>query len=397
MCKNAAMKPSLSFLFILFLLLSSCQLLDPPLSMGQPREEHGGMVPSDVPAEPDTSLFVTALCFPASYDWRKDSLYGRVECVLKLFRNGEEVLALAAGPGTKVSSSQDAHHVIDGHLYTEFQGSGGTTLSRDGEEIASWYGAERLCGLLVKDDVLHTLSYGAKGLVYRRKGAEVLRVADGEPIGGFRQDTWEPTGALYEQDGRICFAFQAPREGRTTVFIVRDGEPEAVLSAVGAQALDARLLVGSPSVIYNRNGVTRMTHKGESWNLSYTSEMLWEDAGAVLMNGKPVALGRYRCRGDRKSVCCIGRQNQSATISGDPASVFVLRDSSIVAVKRDGDIPPDCYYLSRDCACLSPNGELTMALTPRDISARPYVLCGGEKQEYPVYGFITSVSYHITH
>ena len=152
------MKPSSFLSSILFILLAACQLLDPPLSLGEPREQHGTVVPSDpVPAEPDTSLFVTALCFPPSYDWRKDSLYGRVECTIKLFRNGEEVLSVPAGQGTQVGASQDAHHVVEGHLYTEFQGAGVTVLCLDGEQVASWEGAERLCGLLEKDGVLHTV------------------------------------------------------------------------------------------------------------------------------------------------------------------------------------------------------------------------------------------------
>lgn len=392
------MKPSPSFCFLILIPLCSCQLLDPPLSMGEPRQEHGS-VPAETPvsAEPDTSLFVTAICFPLSYDWHKDSLYGRVGCTLKMFRNGEEVLALQAGPGTQVSTSLDGHHLIDGRLYTEFSGPGGTSVWRDGELIASWQGTERLCGLLEKQGVLHSLGAGPGGLVYRRAGAEILRVADGEPFGGFRQEGYGQTGALYQQDSTVCFCFLSSRDGTRKVFVSRNGEPSAVLGARDAKVLDARLIDGVPAVFFCRGSDSYLAVGSQEWSMTYLGGMIWDCASVIVLDGQPAVLGRYRYTSGSAPVWCIGRPNMSMTISGKPSYFYIKDGSEVLSVSEGGEIPDGCYFPSRDCACLSPDGSLTMALTPKDISARPYVLCGGEAREYPVHGFLTSVSYHITY
>lgn len=392
------MKPSLSFSFLIPIVLVSCQLLDPPLSMGQPRQEHGSAQSGvQTPAEPDTSLIVTALCFPPSYDWRKDSLYGRVECTLKLFRNGEEVLALQAGPGTQVSTSLDGHHLIDGRLYTEFSGPGGTSVRRDGELLASWPGTERLCGLLERQGVLHTLGSGPGGLVYRRGGAEILRVADGVPFGGFRQDGYGQSGALYQQDSAVCFCFLSSRDGTPKVFVSRDGEPGAVLGTGQARVLDARLLDGTPAVFLCREADSYLVVGRQEWSMTYLGGMIWDSASLVMLDGQPAVLGRYRYAPGSEPVWCIGRPNMSMTVSGKPACFFIKDGSEVIAVSEGREIPDGCYFPGRDCACLSPDGALTVALSPKDMSARPYVLCRGEVREYPVHGFITSVSYHISY
>ncbi|MBR4809841.1 MAG: hypothetical protein IK031_06145, partial [Bacteroidales bacterium] len=85
-------------------------MLDPPLSMGGPRErERLSDSVSDGRKERrrDTLLLVSAVCYPEDYDWQRDTAYGRVPCSVKLFSGKREVLSVPAGPGTGVGASID--------------------------------------------------------------------------------------------------------------------------------------------------------------------------------------------------------------------------------------------------------------------------------------------------
>ena len=381
------------------LCLASCQLLEPPLSVNRPRIEEGlhTVVPSPEKEDPDTVLLVSALCFPQSYDWQKDSLFGRVPCTLKLFRDGEEALSLSAGPGTFVSASHDGHHIIDGSLFTEYSDQHQTVICRDGEKIASWSGRERLVGLLPKDDDLYTLGCSATGLVYRRNGIESLRIDDCEPFGGFRFITYGPTGALYEVDGTVCFAFQSARGGISTVFVAYGGEPREVFSARDAEVLDAKIVGNGVAILYNSGGTARLKDgSGHCINIPNPGAISWVAAEIAELDGALTAVGYFLNSGENRLSFGIGRSNYSKRFISAPLAVYI-QSEELVPVYAGEDVPSDCYFLSADCACFSPSGSLTIALSPKDTTSRPYVLCGGGRAEYPVDGFLTGVAYHISY
>ncbi|MBQ4201717.1 MAG: hypothetical protein II648_05420, partial [Bacteroidales bacterium] len=94
--------------------------------MGYPRAwEHSrsrGLSQDDVSAEqrPDTAFYVSAISFPPSYDWQKDTAFGATACTLKFFRGTEQLLSVCAGPSKRISAHPDRHHIIDGKLYSEY-------------------------------------------------------------------------------------------------------------------------------------------------------------------------------------------------------------------------------------------------------------------------------------
>ena len=381
------------------LCLASCQLLEPPLSVNRPRIEEGvhTNIPSTIPREPDTVLLVSALSYPPSYDWKKDSLFGRVPCTIKLFKGGELALSLPAGPGTLFSTSHDTHHIIDGSLYTEYSDSHQTVICRDGEKIASWSGRERLVGLLVRDETLYTLGCSSAGLVYRKNGIETLKISDGVPFGGFRFNTYGSGGALYEVDGAICFAFQAPRNGVSTVFFAKDGELNEVFSAPDADLLDAKMLGDGVVVLYKEQLYTRLRYgSGKIIILPHSEHIAWNAADIAIVDGMPAAVGYCRYDNDAHLSFGISRYDYAKRLKDLPLAVY-FSGGALVPVYAGVEVPPDCFFMSRDCACLSPEGQLTLALSPRDAQERPYVLCAGERTEYPVEGFLTGVSYHISY
>lgn len=395
MHKNATMKASfiLPAAFILF--LAACQILEPPLHMGSPRKDEGLHTVIEDPREPDTVLLVSALCYPPSYDWRKDSLFGRVQCTVKLFRDGEEAVAISAGPGTQVSSSHDAHHIIGGSLYSEYSDSRQTVICCDGVKTASWSGRERLVGLMLRDGVLYTLGCTASDLVYRKNGVELLRICDAVPFGGFRFNTYGPTGALYEYEGAVCFMFLTHQDGNAKVFAALDGELREVFSSPGAEVLDARMTGDGPIVLYNADGVTCLRDgTGSTERLPNSDHIIWEEAEIAMIGGKPAAVGYCRHEGESEGTFWIRRQNYSNRFVINPLAVY-FRDGEPVPVYAGKEVPEDSYFLSRDCACLSPCGGLTIAVSPKDKSVKPYVISDSGRQEYDVDGLLTGVSYQI--
>ena len=372
------------------IIIPSCQLLEQPLSTGHKRDDYR-QVPPKEDHQPDTVLLVTALCFPESYDWRLDSLFGQVQCTLKLYRGAEEALSLPAGPGTDISSSPDTYHIIDGSLYTECFNGTETVVCRNGERLACWKGKELLCGLVVKDGVLHTLGCGGGSLVYRRNGAEVLKVDGAVPYGGFRTDTYGPTGAIYESSDSVCFAFRTQHE---EVFAVVEGEPRAVFSNTYARVLDVKLIDGAAVVLYFRDGVLYYDSGAGGRRIFGKEGVGWDYAALVMLGGDTASAGRLRCTGEIETDYGVAFDRRLRYLGSDTQFVYFGPDG-YVPVSKGVEIPPDCYFLSRDCACLLPSGALAVALTPRDTESAPYVLVGGKVQEYPVYGLLASVSYQI--
>ena len=398
MHKNLAMKPSFLRPAAFVFFLAACQVLEPPLPVGSPRinDDVHTVVPGSDTHKADTALLVSALCYPPSYDWRKDSLFGRVSCTVKLFRDGAEYLSVPAGPGTLVSSSHDAHHIIDGSLFTEYSDSRQTVVCRDGAKASSWSGRERLVGLMPADGMIYTLGCASDGLVYRKNGVEVLRIDECVPSGGFRFNTYGQYGALYKHDGAVCFMFHTIHDGVTRVFAVLDGELKEVFSRPGAEVLDAKMLPDGPAVLYKADGVTMLQYgSARAVNLPNSEHVVWEGVEIALIGGLPEAVGYCRRNGEQYGSFWIMRQNYSFRFINNVLAVY-FRDGTLVPVYAGKDVPEGCLFLSRDCACLSPDGSLTLALSPKDESESPYVLLDGERTEYPVHGIITGVSFHIS-
>ena len=60
----------------------------------------------------DTTFYVSAITFPASYDWQRDTAYGNVACTLKVFKGAVPVLTLPAGPSSGISASPHRNHLL---------------------------------------------------------------------------------------------------------------------------------------------------------------------------------------------------------------------------------------------------------------------------------------------
>jgi hypothetical protein len=384
--------------FVLFI-IASCSLLDPALPFGEPRimEESGSRgggnssQTSFRDPEPDTLFLVSGVSFPSSYDWRRDSLYGAVLCTLRLYRNGKPALEIPAGPGEKVGVAPDMHHIIGSALFTEYSDSHGTVIKRNGQMIAKWPDTEKLQGLLFKDNTLYTLGLDRSGesFTYRKDGEVVLKVGGSTLLGSFGSDSYGPTGALYECDGQVCFAYKTEPGNVGTVFLVRDGKAENLLSAPGAKILDTKLLQGEPAVLYNQARSTLLIHNGSTRDISSGNGLYWQTGGLILFDGHPAVVGTYlNYKGFRRGA--VGWEDTYLGLYEDTAYIYCDGEHYLGMTLPPMNFP-DCYFFHRNCACQLGN-KLVMVLTPKDPGKNPFMSYGVENVEFNLHGYLSGVA-----
>ena len=381
---------------VILFLCASCTLQDPPLSLGEPRqgEEFSQQASSqDGISAMDTLLLVSAVCFPDSYDWQRDTAYGKVPCTLKLFGNGKELLSVSGGPGTGVSAAFDGHHIIGTSLYTVYSDASGTYVGRDGERILHWPEREVISGLLAREDGLYTLGTGLDGaLNLRCDGRSMLSVPGGIAFGGFGVDTYGPNGSLYEDAGAICFAYKVKTGNSWAVSIVEDGTVcDSLTVRPRCSALDARRIRGRNVVLFDDAGSTSISVDGSIRNITQTVGVSWMDAVIVEWGGEFSALGTCDILAVHRNGYGVGNAHDFREIEGPPDYVYINGGDFIPLCS---DSYPDCRFFGRSCGAVL-YGEPAIALTPKDGVSNPYVLYKGRRTEYPVHGFLSGVSFKL--
>ena len=371
------------------LLLQSCFLFEPELPSGQTRDDVGqkGTV-----TRRDTVLLVSAVSFPDKYDWQRDTAFGRVPFNICLYRDGKKELSVKAGPGTDFGNTTASHYIIGTSLFTVCSDSRGTRIGKNGRLVRAWKEKESLYGILEKDGALYTLGRetGSEGLTYRRDGNVVLKIDKAEPFGGFRTDGYGQTGALYEAGGEVCFAFSSALDGVTSVKLVRDGQPEVLLSAARTKVLDAKMIGNSPALLYNESGVTMMSYGGRHFNVGHSGGLLWKSASLVMFEGRVSALGSFVLNNEPNLTYGIGWENSCLEIQGSPDYLYCNGDA-YCAVDPASEALRNYYFINRDCACQLGDG-LVLALTPKNTSNPPRVKFFGREYSYPMNGYLTGVS-----
>lgn len=378
----------------LLLLLSAagCTLLENDLAMGRPRfsNERSGNDADSVnniksPEEPagprhtaDTAVFISAVRCGPGYDWKRDSAYGCPSAEILLIRDGETVVSIPVESGSCVSAAPDRHHILDGHLYTEFCDYSQTVIGRDGQELYRVSGREQLKGLCVKGEDLFTLSerLDSKGIVLRKNGEAVLSKADADAFGGFDDPSYGQTGALYEDGGHICFAFKIKKENSVTCHMARDGNEESVPGA-GAGTFDLKS-------VSNRNIAVSSSALGHKWKDAH----IWRNGDSYLVAGESADddSGRLYKIVDAKT-------RQSTAFKMDGAVIYYKNGASLALDTEE--MERDNYCFSTRCAAIL-GTELITLHTPKDGSA-PFLMEGGVKTEFrDLEGYLTGVTADIS-
>ena len=345
-------------------------------------------------AGPDTVLYFSAVRFPGDYDWQRDSAYGSAAFELMLFRDGRPVLTLASGPGVPFVPDPDRHHILSGHLYTERMLDGETLIGRDGLELFRFAGREFLLGLLEDGGDLHTLSRPAngQGFRYRKNGEILLDRTDGTPYGSLSDPSYGASGALYRDEGQICFCFREGRAGNHSHFMVRDGSEMHIGNILPSQTvLDIKLHRGRVLTLYNEF----LRHR-------LSDGRLWPRDGVYGVTGRfSDGAGAYFSGFLEPRAMSV--QNR---LCDEEAALYCTAEAAFaVSADRDGTVrwygPEEaaqsgtpCYFFSPACAAAA-GKRFFLALTPKDRLRKAQIRTGAQTEEIDLWGYVSRVAVEI--
>lgn len=394
---------------VLFLLLaaavSGCIPMEDDLIGGPSRTETGrdGQTPApgrptDVPkpsTATDTILYYTAVRYPASYDWQRDTAYGNSTFELLLCRNNTTLLTLPSGPQAPFCPDPDRHHILNGHLYTERMLGSETLIGRDGEELFRIEGREFLVGLLEEGDDLLTLSRPAAGhgFSYRRNGKTLLTRLEGTPYGNLTDPSYGPSGALYRDNGQAVFFFRSGYVNHVVHYLVRDGD-EIPLDNIlpTANILDIKLH-GSSTFTLSPSFFKHLMYEGRVWpeESGYSITGRFSDGkGGYIQGLLPAASWTTLiplCTGD------------FAYLYHSPEATYAVKEGPDGSVRwftpeEEFRSEAPCYLFSAACATLA-GRRFVIALNPKNIHEPPRILYGDRVLDTGLYGYVSRVALEI--
>lgn len=391
-------------------MLSACNLLDPPLNMGKPRFATGSGICIREDAEgrnmaSDTAILVSCIRYEEGYDWRRDTAWHAAGSELVLIRlhagifagkgpehEGFEVIeAVSTGRKEKVSSGPDLHHIIGGHLYTEYSDEGGTYLKKDGKLLFNYPEQEILCGIVDTCGKVFTLgrSKNGFGLNFRENGKSIIASPEGVPFGYFNDISYGAGGALYFADGKISFTYRKALGSWEEIVAVSDGEEKLVSSREGCVTHDARILEGGlVKWVSSESGKTILRGPDSECDIS-CHDMEMEECKIIIPRGGLYVFAIY-C--DGSSRYCGIPVNGSLMLIGTPSDLVCEQDGWFGILPQDSI--QGCYLPSRNCAAML-DRKLIAALTPRS-SGHPYVLWRGRTVEIDINGFVSGIEVEIS-
>lgn len=387
-----------SFLLAAAILAAGCNLLDDGMFTGSPHgrnperpgaqddQEDGNGIQT---TRTDTLIYYSAVEVLDGYDWRRDIGFGNARGRLSLHRDGELVTEFETSDCAGIEP--DRHHIIDGHLYTEHFSGTQTVIGRDGAEICRFDGREILKGLLQRGEDIYTLSQNCDGygISLRKNSETVLTKDEGRIFGDFSDPSYGPTGALYEDGDKYCFCYWNGSAAEGKRYYRVDNGQESLIESFTAfmDAQDIKIFKGKTCVAAGYD-------QGRSW----TGARIWmQDDWAAVSGDSSGGDGRTAV----SSVYDINTgQTELFSVSG--ADIYLANGvHAAVSYGRDGSIKTICngkaspmegewYWFSPGCAALR-GGELVLALTPRDSTARPVLKVGAEIRDTGIKGYLTGV------
>lgn len=296
---------------------------------------------------PDTAVFICGVEFPPDYDWRRDTSFGNIQARIILMRDGCRVMEIPAGGGSHASTDPDLHHLVDGHVYTEFTYGKGTVIGRDGADLFTYQEKEILRGLMVEGDEVWTLGqYKDKdGFALRRNGVIVMEKENGQVAGRITDRMDYPGGALYRDSGHLYFAYWRPAAAGSmdrAWYIVEDGQ-ETQVQVESSGIYDIRV----------KDGTVIKTPVTPSHSL-------------------------YNKYTDGETTVTV--------VAYSDGSILI----SYPGMKCDDPEKGGYYFFSYRNACLS-GKTLYLALTPFEKGKAPFLWRNGTVSEIEMNGFVTAV------
>lgn len=407
-----------SFLIASAILLSavSCQTLDQRICTGKKRSEtyagsSGPFIKED--RQPpgadnnrtDTCLYFCAVDFDNSYDWHRDSCCGNAEAEIILFRDFLPIIRIRTGEAYCIGTDPATHHLMDGHLYTEYTNATHTVIKKNGEEVIRYPGREVLKGLIDREGQLWTLGQDKKGegFTLRCNGDVIFRKNEGIIFGDLAGSTHP---GLYEDNGKICFCYSSGSDFYPNLFIVRDGA-ESQTQAPDRLVCDM-LLFKSRLYILSSDASgqnLKLQAEGPEYPISLNGITVHQ-AGLFENNGSINVLFNARnSNGD----CSVIWKNPDIVQLGNCSAAYVypvngelncvtVRDELIKCSMHGSEtvyVASGAFLFNRFCAAF-PGDSFFLALSPRKAGECPSVLHNRESVPVEINGYISGLEVCLT-
>lgn len=359
----------------------------------------------------DTVVWVSGVCVPGDYDWQKDSAMGVTDARLVLYRDSTLLLSAPIGPEYQLSPYPDAHHLLGGHIYSEYIGAGKTTILRDGKPLFEFAGAEYLKGLVLKDSEVYTLGCNpAESSHSLRRGAtSIVRLSGGVIPGGFVENA----PALYEDSGHLYFSFI---DGHF-INLVEDGVIKPLPSPSSlAKVYDCRVFDGEIYLAYiegrnlycMNNGIKRHIYSSATWEEDVSLFRFGEDIAVAASNSAnggcsytglvnrqqaanmPSQLGKL----DKKNLLFYQYDERLIGIYKKPLSIFYTRP---VSTTMQGPFYrcSDAFVYTKQCLQVADN-HIYAAVSAINKGSQPFVLKDGKVlRNYPFNGYLTGIEVEV--
>ena len=360
------------------------------------------------PSVRDTAVLVSGVEYPEDYDWQRDTAFGQVSGKVVLFRNGERILEIPTGAEGKASLDPDMHHLVEGHLYAEYTDASHTYISRDGKSLYTFEGREYLRGILTLDGKLYTLSQrrDGNGFVLRCDGKVLMDKDSGLILKSFGDYPDRQSGALYENEGKVCFHYSKGSGDARVWYSVQD-LTESQIYLDDGELLDARFFGDDLCVVSILNGRGVQMTIGKRQNVAQKAANPKMSGVSLLKNGQEVlAMGKikYIMMNLRPSQACIWSFSGVRTSmdweynfvvdadkniymygSTDGKGTYVVNSSGKRMASISGLVP-----YSRRIAAMC--GErMYLALAPADGGGKAVIWSGGKTSELTLNGFLTGM------
>lgn len=350
---------------------------------------------------PDTggqpSIYSIAVEYPPDYNWRLDSLAGKVETCVVCYADSVEFLRINTKTSGITGIDADMHRMVQGHLYSDFTDDNGQTIvSRDGVELFRYSGREMVCGLEVRDTSVFTLCCprNGEGWTYRHNGKIIMSSDRGTLQSG-----------LYEDRGQLCFSYTEPlAAGRQRVgrhYFVSDGKdsllllPADVSTVLSIRRFDGK--INYLSTLRNIKGLVWQQGNRALFAQRSSESRKTGECGFVVAENRLLATARmddvtYFWDRDNTEYSTMPNYTMDAICDGKPylcyaSSYYGMGRSLIVHYKNRDFTIPYRYRLTSSNAFTCDRNEYAIGLTDCSDNYRPVIIHGRDTLRFRFNGY----------
>lgn len=353
------------------------------------------------PKQP-SAVYSVAVEYPEDYNWRVDSLGGKVPTSIVCYADSIEFLRLNTLESGILGVDADMHRIVQGHLYSDFSTTTDeTVISRDGKELFRYRGREMICGFQVRDTSVFALCCprNGEGWTYRHNGKAIISSENGTLQSG-----------LYEDRGQLCFSYTEPIvAGRQHVgrhYFVSDGKdsllmiPADVSSVLAIRRFDGRINYLA-TLRYMKGLVWQQGSKAVVADRSTESASTGE-CGFVVAENSLLATARmddvtYFWDRDNTEYSTMPHFTADAVCDNKPylcyaSSYYGMGRSLTVHYKHRDFTIPYRYRLTSSNAFTCDRNEFAIGLNDCDDNYRPLIIHGRDTMRFGFNGYFIGLS-----